>query len=426
MLTTRPRGTNDILPADIDKWHQLEKIIHSVSKLYGYQEIRTPIFEHTELFLRGVGETTDIVEKEMYTFQDRGERSLTLRPEGTAPVVRAFVENKLYANPQPTKLYYFGPMFRYDRPQAGRYRQFHQFGVEVFGAEDPVIDAEVIAMAMDIYERLGLNDLTVLLNSVGCAHCRPIYQEELKKYLGREKSRLCPTCQNRFEKNPLRVFDCKSETCQEILTEAPTLRQLLCTECEEHFNKVQDYLQAFEVSYQVEPRLVRGLDYYTRTAFEITVSGIGAQSSIGGGGRYDGLVEQCGGPAMSGVGFALGLERILLALKEQGIEREEKEEIPLFVAALGEKAQLYGAIVAQKLRKNGLAVEMDYLQRSLKAQLKAANRLGARYTVILGEEELANQEVVIRKMTDSTQRTIKLGELEEFLLEELRKGTNHE
>lgn len=416
MLTTRPRGTNDILPNEIADWHHMEEVLRHVSRLYGYSEIRTPIFEHTELFQRGVGETTDIVEKEMYTFIDRGERSLTLRPEGTASAVRAYVENKLFAGPQPTKMFYLGPMFRYDRPQAGRYRQFHQFGVEVFGSRDPSIDAEVIAMAMDIYTRLGLKNLLVELNSVGCTKCRPLYRKELQKFLEKNKHKLCATCQERYDRNPMRIFDCKNENCQALLQDAPTIAELLCVECREHFEKVQEYLQAVDISFHLNPSLVRGLDYYVQTAFEIVARGIGAQSSIGGGGRYDGLVEQCGGPTIPGIGYAMGLERMLLTLQNQEVKKEKTENIDVFIATLGEKAHLKGAVLAQQLRHRDLYVEYDYLKRSLKAQLKAADRYQASYTIIIGEEELNNNQAVVRKMEDGSQASISLTDIEKYFI----------
>ncbi|MGI6145336.1 MAG: histidine--tRNA ligase [Clostridia bacterium] len=416
MLTTRPRGTNDLLPAELVKWHYVENILHQVASLYGYQEIRTPIFEHTELFQRGVGESTDIVEKEMYTFIDRGERSLTLRPEATASTVRAFLEHKLYAGPLPVKLYYIGPMFRYDRPQAGRYRQFHQFGVEAFGAQDPSLDAEVIAMAMDIYQRLGLKNLVVELNSVGCPKCRQAHRQVLQEYLKEKLSKLCPTCQGRFARNPLRILDCKSEHCREVVAEAPTIDQMLCADCRSHFQLVQEYLQELQVAYTLNPRLVRGLDYYTKTAFEIVAQGIGAQSSIGGGGRYDHLIEECGGPSLPGIGYAMGIERIILTLEEQGIELPTEIKTHVFIAALGEKAQKKGAKLAQDLRQVGLVVERDYFGKSLKAQLKAANRLQAQTTVILGEEELAKEQAVVRKMEEGLQEVVPLGELVSYLV----------
>ena len=419
MLTTRPRGTNDILPGEVERWHHLEEVLRRVASLYGYREIRTPIFEHTELFQRGVGETTDIVEKEMYTFADKGDRSLTLRPEATASTVRAFVEHKLYAGSQPTKLYYIGPMFRYDRPQAGRFRQFHQYGVEVIGSPDPGVDAEVISMAMDLYDRLGLTNLTVELNSVGCPVCRPRHREALRTFLAPSQEKMCKTCQGRLDRNPLRILDCKNETCRAALEGAPTITESLCPDCSRHFRQVQEYLTALGINFRLEPRLVRGLDYYTQTAFEIIAQGIGAQSSIGGGGRYDGLVEQCGGPALPGIGYALGLERILLTMEQQGIKTGTATPLDVFVAALGDEAKRRGAVLAQHLRKLGLATERDYLDRSLKAQLKTADRLQAKYTLILGEEELKNEQVILRRMGESSQTVVGLNDVTNYLLAEI-------
>jgi histidyl-tRNA synthetase len=426
MLTTRPRGTNDFLPGKIKEWHQLESLLRQISQLYSYDEIRTPIFEHTELFLRSVGETTDIVEKEMYTFLDRGERSLTLRPEGTASTVRAFVENKLFAEALPSKLYYLGPMFRYDRPQAGRYRQFHQYGVEVIGSADPGVDAEVIAMAVDIFNRLGIRGLVVELNSVGCPKCRPKHLEEMKDCLMPKKEHLCTTCQSRLNKNPLRILDCKNPQCQELAEDVPSIVDVLCPECEEHFQRVQEYLQAFDVNYRLQPRLVRGLDYYTMTAFEIIAEGIGAQSSICGGGRYDGLIEQCGGPAMPGIGYAIGLERIMATLEQQGIEMGASMSVQVYIATMGGQANLKGAVLAQNLRQKGISVEKDYLNRSLKAQLKSAGRLLAPFVLILGENELANNEVILRRMKDSTQTEIQLDRVEEDLLTIIKEDIRDE
>ncbi len=422
MLTTRPRGTNDILPGEISRWHHLEEVLRQVAGLYGFQEIRTPIFEHTELFQRGVGETTDIVEKEMYTFFDRGKRSLTLRPEATASAVRAFVEHKMYAEAQPVKLYYLGPMFRYDRPQAGRYRQFHQFGVEVFGTREPGVDAEVIAMSMDIYQRLGLKNLTVELNSVGCPACRRSYRTMLQEFLEESKEKLCGICQDRFDKNPMRILDCKNEKCQELTKNAPTINDALCDDCREHFAGVQEYLNKMGVEYRLNPRLVRGLDYYTLTAFEIMAEGIGAQASIGGGGRYDGLIEQCGGPPVPGIGYAMGLERILLTMEQQGIDNTSTKSVQVYIASLGEKARLLGASLTQELRGKGIRVERDYQDKSLKAQMKAANRYNASYTLIIGEEELKNKELVLRRMQDGSQEVIPLDGIIEYLAGEIKEG----
>ncbi|HEX3032407.1 MAG TPA: histidine--tRNA ligase, partial [Bacillota bacterium] len=338
MLTNRPRGTNDFLGDTVRKWQHLEDIIRGICREYGYGEIRTPIFEHTELFQRGVGDTTDIVEKEMYTFTDRGKRSLTLRPEGTAAAVRAFIENKLAAQAQPTKLWYVGPMFRYDRPQAGRYRQFHQFGVEVFGSNDPAVDAEVITMLMDLYGRLGLKDLELHINSVGCPTCREQHSRNLQEYLGDRVGKLCRNCQDRFDRNPLRILDCKQAECQELTQGAPTTTSSLCPECAEHFTKVKAYLDQVGIAYIVNERLVRGIDYYTNTAFEVMAKGIGAQSSIGGGGRYNGLIDQVGGGNIPGIGFAIGLERALLTMEEQQVSFPDEPAFDVFVATIGEEA----------------------------------------------------------------------------------------
>lgn len=415
MLTTRPRGTNDILPGDTEKWRRVEGIIHQICAEYGYQEIRTPIFEHTELFLRGVGETTDIVEKEMYTFYDRGERSLTLRPEGTAPTVRAFLEHNLHTQPLPVKLYYTGPMFRYGRPQAGRFRQFHQFGVEAFGTHDPAMDAEVICLAMDFYGRLGLKHLTLQLNSVGCPKCRAEHRQVLHRFLEPRRQELCPTCQGRLDRNPLRIFDCKSEICQLIISDGPTILASLCDDCRAHFAQVQKYLLAAGVAYEITPHLVRGLDYYTNTAFEIIVEGIGAQSAIGGGGRYNGLVQEIGGPPLPGIGFGLGLERIFLALEEQGVDLGGEEFPDVFVAISGPSMKEEAFNLVQQLRRQGYQAGLDYLDRSLKAQLKFAGKHRYRYVVILGEEELAREQVAVKDMASGEQQNVSIPELAAFL-----------
>lgn len=416
MLTTRPRGTNDILPGEVEKWQYLESICHQVCRHFGYQEIRTPIFEHTELFLRGVGETTDIVEKEMYSFFDRGERNITLRPEGTASTVRAFLENKLYAEPQPTKLFYIGPMFRYDRPQAGRYRQFHQFGIEVFGSNHPSVDAEVIGLACTVLEKLKLKGLKVHVNTVGCPECRPRHLNALVEYFSDKKDKLCKTCQDRLTKNPLRILDCKSSVCQELGKDAPTTRSSACPACEEHFTKVLQYLDAMGIDYEVDPKLVRGLDYYTHTAFEILVEGIGAQSAICGGGRYDGLIEQCGGKPMPGIGFAMGMERLLLTLGSEGVDLSHLTVHPdVYIAAIGEKPQEEAFKLAMELRRKGISTEKDYLEKSLKAQLKVADRLKVKYTLILGEEELNANKIIIKEMAKSEQVEIPITDIVDYL-----------
>ncbi len=406
MLTYRPRGTNDILPGDVEKWQYIEQIIREVCRIYGYREIRTPIFEHTELFQRGVGETTDIVEKEMYTFIDRGDRSITLRPEGTASVVRAYLENKLYAGTQPVKLYYIGPMFRYDRPQAGRYRQFHQFGVEVLGAHNPALDAEVMAMAMEVYNRLGLKGLELHINSLGCPECRPNLRKNLQDYFRPNLDKLCPTCQRRFERNPLRILDCKNEKCGQFAAGAPTMLDSHCDHCADYFAEVRQNLELMGIDYIIDHKLVRGLDYYTHTAFEVMAEGIGAQSSVGGGGRYNGLVEACGGPTTPGIGYALGLERILMVMEQQGIAFPADPCPDVFVATAAPEAEKTAVKLVAELRKSGYAVEKDYLGRSLKGQMKYAGKLNARFVAIIGENELQNNTVMLKNMTSGEQQEI--------------------
>ena len=423
MLTTRPRGTNDILPGEVEKWQFIENEARKVSRDFGYQEIRTPIFEHTELFLRGVGETTDIVEKEMYSFFDRGKRNITLRPEGTASTVRAFLENKLFAEPQPTKMYYIGPMFRYDRPQAGRYRQFHQYGVEVFGSHHPSVDAEVIGLACTYLEKLGLSGIKVHINTVGCPECRPQHHVNLLKYFEDKKDKLCNTCQDRMAKNPLRILDCKNPTCQEISISAPTTESSACSECKGHFQQVLNYLEILEVNYLVDPKLVRGLDYYTHTAFEILVQGIGAQSAICGGGRYNGLIEQCGGKPMPGIGFAMGLERLLLTLNNEKVNLTGLLSNPeIYIAVTSPKAQELSFRLAMELRKKGISTEKDYFEKSLKAQMKAADRFDVKFTLILGEEELANNKIIVKEMATSEQKEIPIDDILSYLERGLLKN----
>ena len=417
MLTVGPKGTNDILPGEIEKWHYIEQIIRKICAEYGYSEIRTPIFEHTELFKRGVGDTTDVVEKEMYTFQDKGGRDISLRPEQTACVVRAYVEHKLYALPQPVKVFYTGPMFRYANVQAGRYRQFHQFGIEVLGSKDPVVDAEVITMAMDFYGRLGLRDLELHINSVGCPHCRPLHRQKLHDFLVDNVDKLCKQCQSRFSRNPMRILDCKEEKCQAISKGAPTTTDCLCEECADHFAKVKKLLDEVGIKYIVNNRLVRGLDYYTNTAFEIMASDIGAQSSIGGGGRYDGLIEQVGAPGPTpGIGFALGIERIIATMERQGLEFPGALKYDVFIAALGEPAKEKAFKLLHSLRASGLVADMDVMGRSLKAQMKYANKFDTRFALIIGDEELGKGVTVVRDMKAAAQEEVPLETVQEYLL----------
>ena len=417
MLTSVPKGTKDILPDSSGYWQYLEQTIRDICRSYAYQEIRTPIFEHTELFLRGIGETTDIVAKEMYTFIDKGDRSVTLRPENTAAVVRAFVEHKLYVQPQPVKLYYIGPMFRYDKPQAGRYRQFHQFGIEAIGTAGPAVDAEIILLAVDLCKKLGLNELKLYLNSVGCPNCRPLYREKLQQFLRDQLPHLCHDCQSRFDKNPLRILDCKNPKCTELSQGAPQMTDCLCDECSDHFDGLQTLLTAASVEFILNPRLVRGLDYYTKTAFEIQYTPLGAQSAVCGGGRYDGLIAECGGQATPGIGFAMGMERILLALEKQNLFPELSTVIDLFVAPMEKSAQPVGLKLMTDLRREGLTCDMDYMNRSLKAQMKYANKYPARFVAIIGEEEVSQNKVMLKNMVTGEQQLVALETVRQIIEE---------
>lgn len=409
MAFQKPTGTQDILPGAVEKWQFIEEKARDLCRRFNYKEIRTPIFEQTSLFERGVGETTDIVEKEMYTFTDKGDRSMTLRPEGTAGVVRSYVENKLYGEPDVTKLYYIGPMFRYERPQAGRQRQFHQFGVEVFGAVDPAIDAEVVALGYEYCRELGLQEVKVELNSVGNPASRAVYRDKLLGFLMPMKDNLCKDCQSRIERNPMRVLDCKVD--QEKFAAAPSILDSLDEECTTHFAKVQELLTAMGIEFTINHRLVRGLDYYTHTAFEYKAQGIGAIDTIGGGGRYNGLVSDIGGPDQPGIGFGIGLERIALILEKQGIGISAEKPLDVYLVALGEAADKEISTQLFKLRQAGFSAERDYLGRKMKAQMKSADRMKARYTAILGDDELERGEIALKSMETGEQRTVKLAEL---------------
>ena len=408
MLINGPRGTKDILPDTVAQWTHVEKVIRELCARYGYHEIRTPIFEHTELFLRGIGETTDVVEKEMYTFTDRGERSLTLRPENTASVVRSYLQNKLYAADALVKLFYIGSMFRYDRPQAGRYREFHQFGVEALGEENPAVDAEIIVLAVEFLRALGLQELKLHLNSVGCPKCRPVYRERLQEFFRPHLEELCTDCRSRFERNPLRLLDCKNEHCHALAEDAPRITDCLCDECRTHFAEVQSYLTAAGIPFELDANLVRGLDYYTKTAFEVKYTPLGAQSAVAGGGRYDGLVEEVGGPPTPGIGFAVGLERVLLALEKQELLPEEPEAVDVFVVALGEAAQIPAFKLLHELRVAKLSAAMDFAGRSMKAQMKQANKKNARFVAILGEDEVKEASALLKDMKTSEQKKLAL------------------
>ncbi|MBM7706635.1 histidyl-tRNA synthetase [Chryseomicrobium aureum] len=413
-----PRGTQDILPEQSYKWQTVETIIRDTCNVYQYKEIRTPIFEHTELFTRGVGDTTDIVQKEMYTFEDRGNRSLTLRPEGTASTVRAYVEHKLFGQPdQPVKLYYMGPMFRYERQQAGRYRQFVQFGIEAIGSADPAVDAEVIALAMDVYKKAGLKDLKLVLNSLGDAASRNAHKEALVAHFAPRINEFCGDCQQRLEKNPLRILDCKRDRDHELMATAPKLTDYLNEESAAYFDRVKAYLDALEIPYELDPNLVRGLDYYNHTAFEImsTASGFGAITTLAGGGRYNGLVEELGGPSSPGIGFAMSIERLLLALEAEKVELEDTSASDAYIIALGDTPKMEAMRLVKQLRDAGISAEMDYADRKLKAQMKSADRKKAAYVFILGEDELASQTVQIKHMATGEQQLVAIPEAVTYL-----------
>lgn len=413
MLTNAPRGTKDILPDTVGDWNYVEGEIRELCRRFGYSEIRTPIFEHTELFQRGIGEGTDVVDKEMYTFTDRGERSITLRPENTASAVRAYLQNKLYAQSNLVKLFYIGSMFRYDRPQAGRMREFHQFGVEALGEANPAVDAEVILLAMNLLEGLGLKDLELSINSVGCPKCRSKYRTMLQDFFRDKLEDLCEDCRSRFERSPLRILDCKKDSDKPYMADAPKITDCLCDECAEHFAKLKELLTSAGISFTHDPRLVRGLDYYTKTAFEIKYPPLGAQSAVAGGGRYDGLIEEMGGNPTPAVGFATGLERLLLALESQNLLPEKNRSVDAYVVALGEAAQAEGFKLLNSLRQQGLSAAMDFAGRSMKAQMKQANKLGAKYSVILGEDEIAEGVVMLRSMEDSSQAKVPMNQVAE-------------
>lgn len=408
MFITVPKGTQDILPENISKWYYVEDVIKETLNKYGYKEIRTPFFEYTDLFVRGIGESTDIVTKEMFTFSDRKGRSLTLRPEGTAPVIRAYLENRMDRISKVTKLFYLGPMFRCEKPQAGRFRQFNQFGIEIISTKSPTADAEVIITVLDVYKKLGLNNLEILINSVGCKKCRVDYIQKFKKYLKDKKDFLCSECKERYNKNPLRVLDCKKDNCRKVIEVAPVITENLCQECESHFSEVKSYLDDQKIVFHEDPRLVRGLDYYTKTAFEIISGGLGAQNAIGGGGRYDDLVEELGGKPTPAVGFAAGIERMIIAMDQQKVEWPAEKRLDIFVAKVNEKNEDTAFKLLQKVRNAGLSADMDYSGGSLKSQMRIANKIGVKYTVIVGEEELSKSMVILRNMQTKEQKEVKI------------------
>ena len=411
MLTKAPRGTKDIMPDQIYKWHFIENKFAAICRKYGFEEIRTPIFEHTELFQRGVGDTTDMVQKEMYTFEDNGHRSITLKPEGTSSTVRAFLENKQYAESQPTKYYYETQCFRYEKPQSGRLREFHQFGVEVFGSKSMLADAEVMALANDFLTDMGIEDIELRINSVGCPKCRETYRKALQDFLKPNYDNLCETCKDRYERNPMRILDCKNESCQEIVKNAPMMLDYLCDDCKESFEQIKNYLTASEIEYTVDPKIVRGLDYYTKTAFEFVSNNIGAQGTVCGGGRYDNLIKEVGDIDVPGVGFGLGIERLILLLDALSIEIPKPLNDKVLIAVMGENAKLFGLKLLSDLRKNGISSQMDLMERNIKGQFKFANKINAKYTIVIGDNELETETVSVKNMADSSQKQVKFDDL---------------
>ena len=408
LITKSIKGTQDTLPADSYKIQYIEDTAMEVAENFGFAEIRTPVFEHTELFQRGVGDTTDVVQKEMYTFLDKGGRSITLRPEGTAGAVRSFLEHGLYNEPMPQKLCYLTSCYRYEKPQAGRLREFHQFGVECLGTASPAADAEVISLAHDFFDRLGVRGLRLELNSIGCKDCRKDYHKALHDYFSAHKDALCGTCLERLDRNPMRILDCKSPVCQEIAKGAPVVTDYLCDDCCAHFTEVQAYLTAMDIPFVLNPTIVRGLDYYTRTVFEFVSTEIGAQGTVCGGGRYDGLVEEFGGPHTPALGFGLGLERLLLLMDSQNAPFPPREGCKLYIASMGDAAKTAAVRFVTALRREGIAAEFDLVGRSVKAQMKYANKLGAKYTMVLGDSELEAGTAQLKNMETGEAQSIAL------------------
>lgn len=408
LITKAIKGTKDVLPKDVHKNQYIEATALDIASKFGYKEIRTPVFEHTELFQRGVGDTTDVVQKEMYTFDDKGGRSITLRPEGTAGAVRSYLENGLCNEALPQKVCYLTSCYRYEKPQAGRLREFHQFGVECFGSASPLADAEIIALAKSIFDTLGVKDLSLEINSIGCPTCRAEYHKALKEYFSSRKDELCDTCKSRLDRNPMRILDCKSPICHEIAEGAPVVIDYLCDECKEHFENVQKYLKAQNIEYTINPQIVRGLDYYTKTVFEFVSNSIGAQGTVCGGGRYDGLVEELGGQHTPSLGFAMGIERLMLLMEAQGCEFPEAEKPDLFIVALGEKATFKAVEIAKDMREEGFSALLDLNQRSVRAQMKYADKLGAKFNVVIGDNEVEAKTAKLKNMQTGEETEINL------------------
>lgn len=408
VITKKIKGTEDVLPKDSYRWQFVEDVMRKESASYGFKEIRTPVFEHTELFARGVGQTTDVVQKEMYTFDTKGGESVTLRPEGTAGAARAVLEHGLVNDSLPIKASYFVSCYRYEKPQAGRLREFHQFGLECYGTQSPVADAELICAAQSIFDRLGIKQLRLEINSIGCPTCRAEYHKALKEYFYGYKDELCETCNSRLEKNPMRILDCKSPVCSKIAQGAPKITDYLCDECKEHFASVQKYLDAAGVEYTVNPTIVRGLDYYTKTVFEFVTDFIGAQGTVCGGGRYDGLIEELGGKHLPSLGFAMGIERLLMLMDKQGIEIPKPSTCDLYVAVMGERASLKSFEIIKAVRSCGLIAETDVVGRGLRAQMKYADKIGAKFSMVLGDNEIEQGKAVIKNMSSGEQTEIVL------------------
>lgn len=410
LITKRVYGAEDVLPKDSYKWQLIEDIMRSEAAAYGFKEIRTPVFEHTELFQRGVGDTTDVVQKEMYTFNTKGGTSLSLRPEGTSGAARAVLEHAVYNDGLPIKTYYFDSCYRYEKKQANRYREFHQFGVELYGASSPAADAEIISLATTLFDRLGVTDLQLELNSIGCPTCRAEYHKALKKYFEGYKDKLCDTCLSRLEKNPMRILDCKSPVCSEIAKDAPVVLDYLCDDCKNHFQQVKAYLDAAEIPYIVNPKIVRGLDYYTKTVFEFVTTRLGSQGTVCGGGRYDGLIEELGGQHTPSLGFGLGMERLLALMEELGIEIPLPPSCDIYIAGLGEEAQKKAFTLVKEVRETSLIAECDIVGRSLRAQMKYADKIGAKFSMVIGENEINENKAILKNMETGEKTEVPLDE----------------
>lgn len=408
LVTKAIKGTKDVLPKEVHKNQYIEATALDIAEKFGYKEIRTPMFEHTELFQRGVGDTTDVVQKEMYTFDDKGGRSITLRPEGTAGAVRSYLENGLCNEALPQKVCYVGPCFRYEKPQAGRLREFHQFGVECFGTASPLADAELISLGKSIFDTLEVKDISLEINSIGCPTCRAEYHKALKEYFSSRKDELCDTCRDRLDRNPMRILDCKSPVCSEIAKDAPVVLDYLCEECNEHFKKVQEYLKSMHIDYTINPKIVRGLDYYTKTVFEFITNSIGAQSAVAAGGRYDGLVDELGGQKTPSLGFAMGLERLMMLMDAQNAPFPDANVPDLFVVALGDKATLKAVEIVKDMRAEGFTALMDLNQRSVRAQMKYADKLGAKFNIVIGDNEVENGTAKLKNMSTGEETDIAL------------------